>query len=204
MYTIVGMVALAFVAAGVAIGIFAFGGGGGGGDASKQFEEAGGTLKTYPIKYPGNNPSNRHYEQIPKDFKYPSFPPTGGPHNPTPALFDVYDDPVQQSRLVHDLEHGGVVIQYGKDVPRSDVDEIVDWYRNDPNGIIIAPLPALGKKIALAAWNADLSGGGDVKSEEGVLGELPKFDENAFDAFMDAYAFKGPERFPKDDLAPGN
>lgn len=95
------------------------------------------------------------------------------------------------------------MIQYGKDVPQATVDQIVDWYRKAPDGIVIAPLPALGKLIALAAWNAELSGGGDKKSERGILGEVPKFDEKAFDAFMDAYAFKGPERFAKDQLEPG-
>jgi hypothetical protein len=93
------------------------------------------------------------------------------------------------------------VIQYGEDVPQSTVDQIVDWYRDDPNGIVIAPLPELDDQIALAAWvtsDADPEAPG-----EGVVAKCPRFDEAAFDAFLDTYAFKGPERFPRGDLQPG-
>ncbi len=37
----------------------------------------------------------------------------------------------------------------------------------------------------------------------GVLAKCPGFDEAAFDAFVDAYGFKGPEPFPRDELQPG-
>ncbi len=39
--------------------------------------------------------------------------PTTGPHNPVPAPFDFYEDPVDPLRLVHNQEHGGVVLHYG-------------------------------------------------------------------------------------------
>ncbi len=105
--------------------------------------------------------------------------------------------------MVHNLEHGGVVIQYGRRVPEATVRQLVEWYRDDPNGIVIAPLPALGSTIALAAWNADLSTTGELRSERGILAKCTRFDEAAFDAFMDDYAFRGPERFPEQQLAPG-
>jgi hypothetical protein len=95
-------------------------------------------------------------------------------------------------------------VQYGREVPESEVERIVDWYRDDPNGIVIAPLPALGDRIALAAWNADVSTTGEVRSERSLVAKCPRFDEGAFDAFVNAYAFKGPERFEPEQLAPGS
>jgi hypothetical protein len=192
-----GVLALAAVLA-----LFAFGG-----DDSPAAPEAlraaGCTLQIVPVREPGGDAQRRHVETLPKGFNYPSFPPTAGPHHPIPAPFDAYDEPVEQLRLVHNLEHGGITVQYGRGVSEQTVNELVEWYRDDPNGIVIAPLPRLGSTIALAAWNADLSSTGELRSERGVLAKCPRFDEAAFDAFMDDYAFKGPERVPREQLAPG-
>ncbi len=201
------MIPAAIAAAGVAalaavLGVLAFGGGDSAA-APETLRSAGCTLQIVPVRYPGGAARGRHVEKLPKGFKYPSFPPTAGPHNPIAAPFDVYDEPVEQLRLVHNLEHGGITVQYGRGVSRQTVDRIVRWYRQNPNGIVVAPLPALGNTIALAAWNADLSSTGELRSERGMLAKCPRFDEGAFDAFMKEYAFKGPERFPKEQLAPG-
>lgn len=189
--------ALGFIGVAAVLALYAFGGNGGG-SAATALDEAGCTLTTFVSQ--GRN----HVQQLPKNFKYNSFPPTTGPHHPQPAPFDVYPEPVEQYRLVHNLEHGGVVIQYGRQISEAAVNEIVEWYRKDPNGIVIAPLPGLGAKIALAAWNADVeASGASAERGQGILATCPRFDEEAFSAFMDAYAFQGPERFPEDALAPG-
>jgi hypothetical protein len=190
-----GVVALAAV-----LGFFAFGGGESS-DAPETLRAAGCTLEIVPVRYPSDG--RRHVETLPRGYRYPSFPAAAGPHHPVPAPFDVYDEPVEQLRLVHNLEHGGVVIRYGRRVPERTVNALVEWYRDDPNGLVIAPLPALGTTIALSAWNADFSTTGELRSERGVLAKCSQFDEAAFDAFKDEYAFKGPERFPEEQLAPG-
>ncbi len=196
---LIGVAALGFVGIGVAAALFAFGGSGGGAQAIR---DAGCTL----TRYPGQ--ARKHVTKLPKGFKYPSFPPTGGYHYPVPAPFDVYDQPVDQLRLVHNLEHGGVAIQYGKNVPRADVDALLAWYRDNPNGLVIAPLPALGSQIALAAWVAEVDARLRPTSEHGVLAKCPHFDADAFTAFVDEYGFRGPERgyrdkTPPELLAPG-
>jgi hypothetical protein len=43
---------------------------------------------------------------------YNSNPPTSGPHAVAPAAFKVYDFAVPKENLVHNMEHGGVVIWY--------------------------------------------------------------------------------------------
>ena len=165
--------------------------------ASEALRDAGCTLQTVPAQ--GRN----HITEPDENFEYNTDPPTSGPHFPNPPPVSVYEEPVEQFRLIHDLEHGVVVVQYGDDVPEGTQNQLLQWWRDDPNGVVIAPYPNLGGQISLAAWNAEES----TPSEEadpgrGILAKCPRFDEGAFDAFKDEYAFKGPERFEEDQLGP--
>ena len=123
-------------------------------------------------------------------FKYNSTPPTSGPHDNATAVWSTYTEPVGQGHLIHNLEHGGIIVQYGDDVPANVVTQIDEWYRDDPNGIVVAPLPKLGDKIALTAWTH--------------LRTCERFDEDAFSQFRDAYRAKGPEPFELEQLQPGS
>jgi hypothetical protein len=203
---LVAVAASGFVGLGVVALLFAFSGGGGGGDARAALEDSGCTLQDVRVPPPPPGQQRYHVNTPPKRSQYNTWPPSNGLHNPSPVPFDVYSEPVEQYRMVHNLEHGGVVIQYGRDVPQSQVDEMVAWYRDDPNGIVIAPLPELGDEIALAAWTAEVTATGELEegSSRGHLARCPRFDEGAFDAFLDAYRFKGEERLPEEALQPGS
>jgi hypothetical protein len=137
----------------------------------------------------------QHVQKLAKGFKYSTFPPTSGPHFPIPAVWNLYTEPVPEIRLVHNLEHGGIIVQYGNKVPQSQVQAITQWYQNDSqgdDGLIVAPLPALGGKIALTAWTH--------------LMTCPRFDEGTFNRFTDDYrgpTGDAPEKFPLNSLAPG-
>jgi hypothetical protein len=172
------------VALGVVIGVILLTRGGGAdvAAAQKAVEAAGGTFKTYPAQ-------SRRHVPLNYKFKYDSFPPTSGPHYFQWVLWNDYDSPVRQIQAIHNLEHGGMVIQYGSKVPPSSVEEIHAFYRSDPNAMLVAPLPKLGNKIALEAWTH--------------LATLTRFDESAFKKFRDALRYHGPERFPKSALQPG-
>jgi hypothetical protein len=164
---------------------------------TETLRDAGCTLET--VQAQGRN----HIAEPDEDFDYNTDPPTSGPHFPSPPPVSVYEEPVEQYRLIHDLEHGVVVIQYGDDVTDQTVNQLIQWWRDDPNGVVIAPYPKLGKQIALAAWNADPSEREQGQDPgRGILAKCPGFDEEAFDAFKDEYAFKGPERFEEDQLGP--
>jgi Protein of unknown function (DUF3105) len=190
-----GLVAVAAIAAGAVVAAVVLGGGS---STDETLRAAGCTIEKKPAQ------GRQHVQQLARGFKYNTFPPTSGPHYPVPATWDIYTEPVEQFRLVHNLEHGGLIVQYGSDVPESAVAEIREWYLDDPNGIIVAPLPALGDKIALAAWTAPDAAPGQVPGPgQGVLAKCTGFDEAAFDAFKDTYGFRGPERFPRDSLVPG-
>ncbi len=84
--------------------------------------------------------------------KYDSDPPTHGRHDPLPALWGIYDAPVDETKLVHNLEHAGLVVQYGPKVSASDVSALTDAVNASHDFTILAPYPALGDKIAFAVW----------------------------------------------------
>ena len=79
-------------------------------------------------------------------------PPTTGPHYEVPVIWGSYDEPVNQAQLVHNLEHGGVAIQYGDDVPAATVEELEGFVQENPTGHGPRAVPELGNKIALGAW----------------------------------------------------
>jgi hypothetical protein len=147
----------------------------------------------------------RHVEKLPKGFKYNTNPPTSGPHHPNTIIWGIYDAPVSQLSSVHNLEHGGIVIQYGNRVPGDVAGQLSEFYREDPNGLVVAPRPALRNRISLAAWTFDQ---GRLVEEgyqgEGRLALCPNFDDGAFRTFVDEYRGRGPEPFPVENLAPGN
>ena len=149
----------------------------------------------------------QHIEKLSPDFRYNSYPPTSGPHYPpgpkAPAVWNIYDTPVDETALVHNLEHGGVVVQYGADVPDSTVQQITQWYRDldTQNGLVVAPIwpniqatpPAdAKKKIFVTSWTH--------------LMTCTTFDEGAFNRFLDDYrgpTGDAPEKFPLNSLVPG-
>jgi Protein of unknown function (DUF3105) len=194
------LVGAAVLAAAIAAGAFLLlrDASGGTADVATAMQDAGCTYQEVDASAPGihiNNPAAR-----PKEWT--TDPPTNGPHYVTPAIFNMYDEPIQLARAVHNLEHGGVVIYYGDDVPDGQVDELARFYREDPVGLLVAPLPRLGNRFALTAWTAPIQG------EEGKpLGHLAfctRFDEKAFATFRDELRFRGPERFPPEALQPGS
>ena len=139
----------------------------------------------------------------PKEWN--SFPPTSGPHFGQWVIWGEYDEPVRLAQAVHNLEHGGIVMYYGSDVPAEEVAQLRNFYRSDPAGMLLSPLPRLGDKIALTAWYAPTEGDEVLVDEsQGILAECTDFDENAFEEFRDAYRFQGPERIPGESLQPGS
>lgn len=155
----------------------------GGSDETNALVAAGCTTRKLPDQGAG------HTETLPAGFKYNSTPATSGPHHPQWAVWNLYESPLDEINVVHNLEHGGMVVQYGDGVPEGTAAKLAEWYRDDPNGVLVAPRPSLGDRIALTAWTQ--------------LAMCPRFDEDALNEFRDAYRGQGPERFPLDVLQPG-
>jgi hypothetical protein len=124
-------------------------------------------------------------------------PPTSGPHYAVAAIFGIYEDELEMARVVHNLEHGGIYILYGKDVPDATVEQLRAFYEDHKTGTIMAPLDRLGDKFALGAWVVD----GDTHN--GFLAKCTSFDQDATATFFRSLQFRGPERFDPSQLQPG-
>lgn len=173
----------------VVIALVAFGGGSSGAkDAAKVLAAAGCQYKHYPAQ-----PRTPHYTTLNPSTppSWNSFPPSSGRHYFQWVLWGDYSQPVSLIEEVHNLEHGGMIVQYGNKVPKADISKIKDFWRQDPTAMLIAPLPKLGDKIALTAWTN--------------WAECTHFSQPAFKAFQSAFRYHGPESsvFQKSQLQPG-
>ena len=114
---------------------------------------------------------------------YNSNPPTSGWHWPNPQDWGIYTVQQFQEQLIHNLEHGGIVIQYNN-LPSSDVERLTNLVNRDSYHMILAPYSGLtgGVKVAYTAWT-------HLQTCDGV-------DENAIRAFVNAFRDKGPELVP--------
>jgi Protein of unknown function (DUF3105) len=195
---IVAAAGVAVVAIGGAAFALAGGGDDGAGDARAALEAAGCTLTAtdalrgvHSITTPGGTSD-----------AWNTDPPTSGPHYEVTVIWGSYDQPVNQAQLVHNLEHGGVAIQYGDEVPPATVEQLESFVQENSRGIVLAPYPSLGNQVALGAWVVpNPEDAPDLGTA--YLAKCTAFDEDAFQAFLDAYQFQGPERFPPDSLLPG-
>jgi hypothetical protein len=180
----------------VAVGLFVLLGSSGGGDLRSQLQAAGCTLQDYPgvSRRHITNPSAR-----PKQWN--SFPPTSGPHYFTPAVYGIYTEPLQLARVLHNLEHGGIYMLYGSETPADTASMLGEIYDKDPRGLVVAPLPELGRTIALGAWTSEHPGSSEVGT--GHLAKCTKVDTGAFEAFIKEYRGRGPEGLSLDQLQPG-
>ena len=93
---------------------------------------------------------------------YASTPATSGPHWSTPAQWGVYSAPQPESQLVHNLEHGGIVVWYQPDqVDAAGVEALANYVdsqvRSGLGGrfkFILTPWAGedFGSPIAVTAW----------------------------------------------------
>ena len=164
---------------------------------AQQMRAAGCTFRAVPALPPGVHISDP--DATPKEWN--TNPPTSGPHHGQWVIWGQYDEPVPLASAVHNLEHGGIVMYYGRNVTDAEVQQLIGFYRDDATAMLLAPLPSLGDKIALTAWYTP----SENDTGQGVLAECTRFDEGAFEAFRDAYRFHGPESsvIPRANLEPG-
>ena len=84
---------------------------------------------------------------------YNSEPPTSGPHLPYIAPWGIHTEPIRKELQVHNLEDGGVMVQYHCASPcpglQAKLTEIVRRYETQ---VILAPYPGMRTRIALTAW----------------------------------------------------
>lgn len=116
---------------------------------------------------------------------YNSDPPTSGWHIPFIAKWGLHQKPIPRELQVHNLEDGGVVIQYDCPTPCPDLVKKLERLsertlkRSEPRyrHLLVAPYPGLAsagrRAIALTAW--------------GRMDRLEAYDEARITRFIEAY-----------------
>jgi hypothetical protein len=205
-----GLVALAIV-----IGVIAFAGGGGGSSNEVNDTQVTATMRAAGCTYRSVKPANfrpNHLDMPTLTTKpnWNTFPPAGGVHFGQWAVWGFHDEgPVNPRMIVHNEEHGGVVLWWGPQTPASEVDKLREFYTSDPVGVVATEIlpfegKTLGSKVAITAWT------GDPKKyfKNGYLGTAhvavcPTFNEHAFTTFRDAFIGKSVEGIPRSANQPG-
>ena len=198
-FAVGGVLVLAAVAAAA---VFALGGGST--DAAAVLQDAGCTLTTKQAAERDAGFDSYHSITDPAGTskKWNTDPPSSGPHTDATVVWGTYSEPVNQAQLVHNLEHGGVALQYGDKVSEATIQQLQTFVQEEKSrGTVLAPYPKLGDKIAMGAWV--VPDPEDPDNGTGHLATCTTFDKAAFEAFFDRYQFKGPERFPSEMLLPG-
>lgn len=87
---------------------------------------------------------------------YSSFPPSSGPHDPTPAQVGaIYEEPPPLPTLVHSMEHGAVVVWVGaasEEMREQLLAAVQALFREGYEALVVTPLPVLQVPFAMTAW----------------------------------------------------
>jgi hypothetical protein len=105
---------------------------------------------------------------------YNSTPPTSGPHLGQVAQWGVHSEPIPNELQVHNLEDGGVMVQYDCEDCDELVNQLAGVVRRYHEAVILAPYPDMPNRIALTAW--------------GRIDAFDEFDEERIVSFIEAYA----------------
>ncbi len=84
---------------------------------------------------------------------YNSDPPTSGAHLPYLAPWGIHTEPIAKELQIHNLEDGGVMVQYNCPTPCPDlVDKLKTIVNRYDRQVVLAPYPGMKTRIALTAW----------------------------------------------------
>lgn len=116
--------------------------------------------------------------------EYRSLPPTSGPHYDGVAAPGFHKTLPALGLLVHNLEHGHVVVYYHPDAlvaeAREHLERLTRWYTGTWDAVLAVPWTEDPEyPLTLTAWGKRL--------------RLKAYDPEAIDAFVDAYRGRGPE-----------
>lgn len=121
-------------------------------------------------------------------ISYNSIPPTSGPHWDSPAPWGAQTAHVDDERIVHNLEHGGVAIAYNG-LDQASLQRLTGLASSLPRErfgevkVVLHPDDRLKQgEIVLTAWAR--------------MDRLGALDETEIRKFYDAYVDRGPETVP--------
>lgn len=111
---------------------------------------------------------------------YNSTPPTSGPHLPYVAPWGIHTKPIPDELQVHNLEDGGVMVQYSCECPEL-AEQLAAIVRRYDRFVVLAPYPTMKSRVALTAWTR--------------LETLDEFDASRIERFIKAY--RGIDHHPR-------
>jgi Protein of unknown function (DUF3105) len=138
--------------------------------------------------------SREHTTSLSDRVKYSTNPPTSGKHYQIPADDGIYGDPPQDEQLVHNMEHGRVIIWVKPSLPedvRADVRALVE---DDSYQMVLVPRARMPYAIAATAWDADPAPLGTGKMM--TCNKVTDKTYDALAAFRDEHRSQGPEPIP--------
>jgi hypothetical protein len=169
---------------------------------------AGCTYQDVPVPKPPNGQTT-HIATLASPVNWNTYPPAGGQHYGQWAVWGFYTEPVDPKQVVHNEEHGGVVMWWGPKTPKAEIEKMRAFYSSSPNSMFGTPVgtikgKSLGSKVAITAWTGDPKTY-QLKGDFGTahVAICPTFNESAFKTFRDAFRGKGPEGVPTSANDPG-
>lgn len=135
-----------------------------------------------------------HTADLADRVKYNTNPPTIGRHYQIPADDGIYGKAPQDEQLVHNMEHGRVIVWVKPSLPekqRADLRAMVD---DDSYQTVLVPRRSMPYAVAATAWNGEPDPAGT-----GRLLLCNEVNDKTFDAlaaFRDEHRSQGPEPIP--------
>ena len=135
-----------------------------------------------------------HTTSLTDRVKYNTNPPTTGRHYEIPAQDGIYGKAPQDEQLVHNMEHGRVIIWVKPSLPSKQRADIRAMVEDDPYQMVLVPRRNMPYAVAATAWDADPAPNGT-----GELLLCNDMNDETFDAlraFRDEHRSQGPEPIP--------
>jgi hypothetical protein len=181
--------------------------GGGGGESSNTVFPKGGSVPAAKItnlskaaaaascKLSSEKATSRNHEVDPnKKLHYRTNPPTDGKHYQQPESDGIYDKAPPDSHLVHNLEHGRIILWVKPSLSQTDRKDIRALVDEDSYQMVLVPRANMPFQVATSAWGRDPAPLGT-----GFLMGCSRYDGKIFDAiraFRDTHRSNGPEPIP--------
>ena len=204
-----GAAGLMVIAALVVVVVAVAGGGGGeGDDAAAQLLPDGGSVpeqRVFDVAVAAEGASCElksskgsgvatHTNTLSEKIEYSTNPPTTGRHFQTPGDDGAYGEAPPDELLVHNLEHGRVIVWFKPNLPESQRADLKALFDEDPYQMVLVPRRNMDYTVAASAWNRDPVPGGT-----GRLLVCQRLGPKTFDAirtFRDEHRSNGPEPVP--------
>jgi hypothetical protein len=168
-----------------------------GGEVSEQTEfdlEAAAKAAGCELRSRRGSGVTDHTTTLEERVDYEDNPPTNGRHYQEPVPDGLYHEAPSDEQLVHNLEHGRVLVWVKPSLP-SDVRETIRaLFDEDTYQMVVIPRRNMEPAVAATAWNRDPEPGGTGRTLA-----CDEWNDEVVDAirtFRDEHRSNGPEPIP--------